>query len=108
MKGRKHVDKTILSADNVLRQMKPNTNSRKVFDRRRAVEALEKFWDFRFFDADTGISDCYFGIVFQGKKFYGNMSVFIRVFYSIIQDIIQRFGSPFDYWKNIGKAERER
>lgn len=68
MKCRKNMDKTILSADNVLRQMKPNTNSRKVFDRRRAVEALEKFWDFRFFDADTGISDCYFGIVFQGKK----------------------------------------
>lgn len=95
MKSRKHMDKTILSADNVLCQMQPNTNSRKVFDRRRAVEALEKFWDFRFFDADTGISDCYFGIVFQGKKFYGNMSVFIRVFYSIIQDIIQRLGSPF-------------
>ena len=95
MKGRKHVDKAILPADNVLRQMKPNTNSRKAFDRRRAVEALEKFRDFRFFDADTGISDCYFGIVFQGKKFYGNMSIFIRVFYSIIQDIIQRFGSPF-------------
>lgn len=95
MKSRKHMDKTILSADNVLCQMQPNTNSRKVFDRRRTVEALEKFWDFRFFDADTGISDCYFGIVFQGKKFYGNMSVFIRVFYSIIQDIIQRFGSPF-------------
>lgn len=75
MKSRKHMDKTILSADNVLCQMQPNTNSRKVFDRRRAVEALEKFWDFRFFDADTGISDCYFGIVFQGKKFYGNMSV---------------------------------
>ena len=36
---------------------------------------MEKFRDFRFFDADTGISDCYFGIVFQGKKFYGNMSV---------------------------------
>ena len=35
---------------------------------------MEKFRDFRFFDADTGISDCYFGIVFQGKKFYGNMS----------------------------------
>lgn len=68
MKGRKHVDKAILPADNVLRQMKPNTNSRKAFDRRRAVEALEKFRDFRFFDADTGISDCYFGIVFQGKS----------------------------------------
>ena len=90
MKGRKHVDKAILPADNVLRQMKPNTNSRKVFDRRRAVEALEKFRDFRLFDADTRISDYYFGIVFQGKKFYGNMSVFIRVFYSIIQDQQER------------------
>lgn len=95
MKSRKYMDKTILPADNILCQMQPYTNSWKVFDRRGAVEALEKFRDFRLFDADTRISDYYFGIVFQGKKFYGNMSVFIRVFYSIIQDIIQRFGCPF-------------
>lgn len=68
MKSRKYMDKTILPADNILCQMQPYTNSWKVFDRRRAVEALEKFRDFRLFDADTRISDYYFGIVSRVKS----------------------------------------
>ena len=67
---------------------------------------MEKFRDFRFFDADTGISDCYFGIVFQGKS---SMEIcpFIRVFTEIFSQALELTYIIFQYigFENAIKAE---